>query len=189
MCLCSHRLRVRNVALQQHFALFIKYGYQWLAALAFLIIYIIVMKTLPVPTFTYNNPTYGNVTVECNGTTGDLSPACNAARQVDLWVLGWDHMYKAPEYMRLPACQYYPVFNDCPKPVGQAPPWCFVPQDPEGILSSLPGVLTTFIGFHFGNVLIQYEVWHHDMHYVHSYVSNYDRVTGTGWRSGWQRRL
>ena len=88
----------------------------------------------------------------------DLTPVCNAARAVDLWIMGWNHMYKYPEYMRLPECQYYPPHTDCPIPPGEAPAWCFVPLDPEGILSSVPGVLTTFIGFHFGNVLIEYSV-------------------------------
>ena len=30
--------------------------------------------------------------------------------------------------------------------------------DPEGILASIPTVLTTFIGMHFGNVLIAHKV-------------------------------
>lgn len=134
----------------------------------FLFIYIIVMKYLPVPTYSYFNANphiNETLTIYCNGTRGDLSEKCNAARQVDLWIMGWDHMYTTPEYTRSAECQFNVTYSDCPRPLppgnDSAQAWCFVPMDPEGILSSLPTVLTTFIGFHFGNVLIHYKVDHY----------------------------
>jgi heparan-alpha-glucosaminide N-acetyltransferase len=153
-------LRSFSPFIQRHFGLFIKYSLHWLLAFCFLFVYIIVMKQLWVPSYTYfnSNPHIGLVNVTCDK-RGDLTEACNAARQVDLWIMGWDHMYPTPEYRRSSECQYITTYFDCPKmPHDGAQNWCFVPMDPEGILSSLPTVLTTFIGFHFGNVLIQYTV-------------------------------
>jgi len=141
----------------QYCELYVKYSLHWLSSFVFLFIYIIVMKHLYVPSYSYFNPNHGETfNVTCD-TRGDLTEACNAARQVDLWIMGWDHMYTTPEYTRSASCQVYPTYSDCPLPMNEAAPWCFVPMDPEGILASLPTVLTTFLGFHFGNVLIHFK--------------------------------
>ena len=76
----------------ENLQLFIRYLPHWCAALAFLLVYIVVMQTLLVPDYSYYNPTLNmTVNVTCN-VRGDLSPACNAARQVDLWIMGWNHV-------------------------------------------------------------------------------------------------
>lgn len=120
-----------------------------------------------------------NVTVDCD-THGDLTPACSAARLVDHALLGgYEHLYSSGEFARLPECSSCSP-SDCPRPLPMhyctlenkslcppklfsnnctggacAEPWCKGQLDPEGVLSSFPAVLTTFIGFHFGRV-IQY---------------------------------
>ena len=114
------------------------------------------MMTLYVPTYTYTVPGTNESYTQICDVRGDLTEACNAARQVDLWIMGWNHMYSTPEYTRASQCQNYTTYSNCPNP--DAPAWCFVPMDPEGILSSIPAVLTTFIGMHFGNVLIEHKV-------------------------------
>jgi heparan-alpha-glucosaminide N-acetyltransferase len=158
-------------SLKHYGALFYKHALQWAVAFGFLIFYIFMMLLLHVPSYSYFNPDPNGITdlnqtftVKCD-THGDLGPACNAARAVDHWILGWSNMYSQanhpgsyPELFRLKDCQEHPVYADCPKPPGEAPPWCYVPFDPEGTLTSFPTVLTTFIGFHFGNVLIHYKV-------------------------------
>ncbi len=158
-CCCGYVHIARfSRSVSRPFGLYIKYALHWLVSFWFLFFYIIMMKQLHVPSYSYfnenRNETYH---VHCD-TKGDLTEACNAARRVDYMIMGWKHMYSTPEYTRSASCQRYPTFSDCPLPANEAAPWCHVPMDPEGILSSMPAVLTTFIGFHFGNVLIQYPV-------------------------------
>ena len=75
---------------------------------------------------------------------------------VDQWILGWSHMFAHPDFIRLPECSACsPDF--CPIPNDQRPGWCRVPFDPEGVLASLPTVLTTWLGMHFGLTLAHHK--------------------------------
>ena len=154
------------------------YAMHWLVALGFLLVYVIIMLFVPVPTWVYeikrsvgepqcvDSPPWDlpgvrtctstihpgvNITVACD-VSGDLTPKCSAARMVDAWILGWQHMPHDMFAHRLPECSAcYP--GDCPREDSHRPGWCRVPFEPEGVVSSLPTVTTTWIGMHFGLVL------------------------------------
>eukprot|EP01043_Picozoa_sp_COSAG02_P013350 COSAG02_NODE_532_length_20668_cov_28.281832_12_plen_233_part_00 len=158
------------------------YILHWGVSLCFLWLYVTVMLGVTVPTWTYQLPrqvtneqckdppswdlpgtrtcTYTvlpaeNITVHCN-TRGDLSPKCSAARMVDQWLLGWSHMCSDLFAHRLPQCSSCSP-DDCPLPDDHRPGWCRVPFDPEGTLASMPTVLTTWLGMHFGLTLAHHK--------------------------------
>lgn len=89
--------------------------------------------------------------VDCN-VRGSLSPGCNAVSFVDRSVMGISHLYRHPAYRRTEACSVDSPYTG-PLPEG-APTWCMAPFDPEGFLSSLPAVITCFIGAHYGHILV-----------------------------------
>ena len=87
---------------------------------------------------------------------GDLTPACSATRYVDHWLLGYEHMYDGGPFKRSHWCSGCAP-DECDLPDGQEKPgWCDSKLDPEGVLSSVPTVLTTWLGLHFGLVLSHY---------------------------------
>eukprot|EP00041_Stephanoeca_diplocostata_P010749 m.172092 g.172092 ORF g.172092 m.172092 type:complete len:192 (-) comp18282_c0_seq56:2937-3512(-) len=115
-------------------------------------------------------------------TKGDLTPGCSATRFVDVKLIGWAHMYDSGEFARSTWCSscspmacpkklLCPAGQKCPEPThaspraflftnncseevgGCAANWCAGRLDPEGTLSSMPAVFTTYIGFHFGITL------------------------------------
>ena len=102
---------------------------------------------------------------ECD-THGDLTPKCSATRMVDSWLIGYEHMYGSGEFTRSKWCSGCPPMgesNHCPllnTTTGKQiviPGWCHARLDPEGILSSVPTVLTTWLGLHFGLVLSHHQ--------------------------------
>ena len=162
----------------KHFHMFRVYAVHWLVALSFFALYAGLFIGLPAPdySFTYklergpehvpegcvaytdalDNSLHANCTVACNGTSGDFTPACSALRTVDLALLGRSHMYDAGPYERLPQCSGCSPWK-CPLPQNVTEPaWCHSRLDPEGVLSSLNTVLTTWLGLFLGNVLVHY---------------------------------
>lgn len=158
------------------FAIFKHYALHWAVALGFVFIYVGIMLFAHVPSWEYSRPagwamddgeldtdcdevgnktlgTFRQVcttewkhaktwTVSCD-THGDLTPQCSAARMVDEWLLGWSHMYDE-------GCE---GCSECNPPAGQKQAiWCDARYDPEGVLSSVPTVMTTWLGLHFGQV-------------------------------------
>eukprot|EP00897_Mesotaenium_endlicherianum_P000192 jgi/Mesen1/10173/ME000076S09678 len=89
------------------------------------------------------------------GVAGELSPACNAAGYLDRTILGIRHMYQHPAYQRTLECSVNaPDYG--PLPDG-APSWCLAPFDPEGLLSTLPAILSAFAGLHYGHILTHFK--------------------------------
>jgi heparan-alpha-glucosaminide N-acetyltransferase len=159
------------------------YSCHWLVASLSIAVYGAVLFGLWVPDW---NVPGTNVTVHCN-TRGDLSPKCSAARLVDQWVLGWDHMCRDLFAHRLPECSScYP--EDCPKPEGERASWCGAPFDPEGVLASLPTVMSTWLGLHFGLVRQHHKETHAPSYIVKFWAAEATALVGLGWiihAAGW----
>lgn len=101
---------------QNTLALFTHYSLHWATAAAFLGTYLVIMLLAKVPSYEWTNRDhYGTpncvtnktthqmvctsdwmpglvVKTEC-GVRGDLTPKCSAARMVDVWLFGYNHMY------------------------------------------------------------------------------------------------
>lgn len=92
--------------------------------------------------------------VGCN-VRGNLGPACNAVGFVDRTILGINHLYQHPMYIRTKECSTQsPDYGPLP---ANAPPWCFAPFDPEGLMSSLMAVASCVIGAHYGHALVYFK--------------------------------
>ena len=134
-----------------HIKVFVRHAWQWAVGFAMLILYLILTFATYVPSWV---SLYGrnstNVTIQCD-TWGQINtPECSAASYWDRTLLGQIHL---GEWMsvRMAECSNCTPGN-CPKP--GAPSWCFAYMyDPEGLLASIPTVLTTVLGMHFGRVL------------------------------------
>ncbi|KAI0496229.1 hypothetical protein KFK09_022540 [Dendrobium nobile] len=142
------------------FAIFRGYRWQWLAGFIAFSIYMCTTFALYVPdwSFVYNaGDTDGEkrFTVKC-GKRGQLGPACNAVGYVDREVWGINHLYSTPVWIRSKACTYSSPASGPLR--ADAPPWCFAPFEPEGLLSSISAILSATIGIHYGHVLIHYKV-------------------------------
>ncbi|KAL1549390.1 heparan-alpha-glucosaminide N-acetyltransferase [Salvia divinorum] len=77
----------------------------------------------------------------------DERALCNAVGYVDRQVWGINHLYSDPVWKRLRACTFSspssgPLRED-------APSWCRAPFEPEGLLSSISGIVSGTIGIHF----------------------------------------
>ncbi|TQD69814.1 hypothetical protein C1H46_044653 [Malus baccata] len=79
--------------------------------------------------------------VKCS-VRGDLGPACNSARMIDRYILGFDHLYLKPVYRNLKECN---VSADGRVPES-SPSWCHTPFDPEA-------AVTCIIGLQYGHIL------------------------------------
>jgi heparan-alpha-glucosaminide N-acetyltransferase len=169
-----------------YFSVFKALRGRWLVSSMFMVLYLSVMLGAHVPTWSYvmkfqpngGGPTLlKEYTIECN-MKSDLSPACSATRLVDKTLLGFRHLYNTGEFTRTPECSSCSP-SECPKPfacngtLAECPApyfsttcngtecaeaWCGAQLDPEGSLSSFPGVVSAMIGFHFGTVLEHFPV-------------------------------
>ncbi|CAA2994189.1 heparan-alpha-glucosaminide N-acetyltransferase isoform X1 [Olea europaea subsp. europaea] len=139
------------------FSIFKLYFWHWVAGACVLIVYLATLYGTHVPDWQFtvqitDSADFGKkLTVACN-VRGKLDPPCNAVGYVDREVLGINHMYPHPAWQRSKACTKNsphegPFQSD-------APPWCYAPFEPEGILSSVSAILSTIIGVHFGHVLV-----------------------------------
>ncbi|XP_070677080.1 uncharacterized protein [Malus domestica] len=84
--------------------------------------------------------------VKCS-VRGDLGPACNSARMIDRYILGFDHLYLKPVYRNLKECN---VSADGRVPES-SPSWCHTPFDPEA-------AVTCIIGLQYGHILAHIQV-------------------------------
>ncbi|CAI0379860.1 unnamed protein product [Linum tenue] len=153
---------VDNSAVESIMAFVKKYHFQWMVALIVCAVYMCLLYGLFVPDWTFERqcvtPSYNcsyTQTVHC-GVRGSLDPPCNAVGFVDRVLLGLEHMYQHPLYIITEQCSVNsPDYGPLPP---KAPYWCLAPFDPEGILSSLMVAITSFIGLHFGHVLLHVKV-------------------------------
>ncbi|KAK4427642.1 putative U6 snRNA-associated Sm-like protein LSm4 [Sesamum alatum] len=139
------------------FSIFKLYFWHWMVGACVLTVYLGTLYGTYVPDwqFTVQNTDsadFGKVlTVACN-VRGKLDPSCNAVGYIDRKVLGINHMYQHPAWKRSKACT-----NNSPHEGpfrADAPPWCWAPFEPEGILSSISAILSTIFGVHFGHVIV-----------------------------------
>ncbi|XVE73391.1 hypothetical protein DITRI_Ditri11bG0114300 [Diplodiscus trichospermus] len=152
---------VKNVMVDSPTAFVRKYYVQWIVATLLLSFYLCLLYALYVPNWEFQAPsltlsTNGSHTqiVHC-GVRGSLEPPCNAVGYIDRYLLGEQHLYRRPVYLRTKECSVNsPDYGPLPP---DSPEWCLAPFDPEGILSSLMAVLTCFVGLHFGHILLHYK--------------------------------
>lgn len=122
---------------------------QWLVPVLFAIIYVVLMLSTPVPSWHVANSAMArehgisHAVVACNGTRGDLGPACNAAALYDRLLFGQAHLYQPGEKVRLPECSACSP-GYCPPVNVSQPVWCWAPFDPEGGLASFMTITTTY---------------------------------------------
>jgi heparan-alpha-glucosaminide N-acetyltransferase len=130
---------------------------QWLVPAFFASLYLLLMLLTPVPSWDVANTSISRKhgiagkTIACNGTRGDLGPACSAAGYYDRLLFGQSHLYQPGEKVRLPEC------SSCSpgycQPNATQPTWCWAPFDPEGSVATLMTILTTYLGVHFGHAI------------------------------------
>ncbi|KAK4742254.1 hypothetical protein SAY87_000255 [Trapa incisa] len=145
-------------------SLFTKYKNQWVLSLVLTMIYLSLLYGLSVPDWQYialstatNSSVPVTFSVKC-GLRGDTSPACNAVGMIDRKVLGINHLYRKPTYLRTKQCSTKSPANGPLPP--NAPSWCQAPFDPEGLLSSVMAIVTTLIGLHFGHIMVHFKARH-----------------------------
>eukprot|EP00301_Raphidiophrys_heterophryoidea_P024035 c7679_g1_i2.p1 GENE.c7679_g1_i2~~c7679_g1_i2.p1 ORF type:complete len:460 (+),score=80.39 c7679_g1_i2:88-1467(+) len=95
----------------------------WFCALAILIIYFCVLFAVKVH--------------ECS--RGQTTIECNSSRMIDQSFFGSSHLLRNPPYSRSSVCRSM-----------HPPEYCQLPFDPWGVLPSLPAIVATFIGYHYG---------------------------------------
>ncbi|KAL2468604.1 hypothetical protein Fot_50180 [Forsythia ovata] len=138
-------------------SIFKLYFWHWVVGACVLIVYMATLYGTYVPDwqFTVQNTDSADfgkkLIVACN-VRGKLDPPCNAVGYVDRKVLGINHMYPHPAWKRSKACTKNSPHEGHFR--SDAPPWCYAPFEPEGILSSVSAILSTIIGVHFGHILV-----------------------------------
>ncbi|XVE86422.1 hypothetical protein DITRI_Ditri18aG0033200 [Diplodiscus trichospermus] len=137
-----------------------KYQFQWVAALVLTIIYISLLYGLYVPNWEYQIPDATSssapkiFSVKC-GVRGDTGPACNAVGMIDRKILGIQHLYRKPVFVRTMQCSINsPDYGPLPS---DAPTWCQAPFDPEGLLSSAMAIVTCMVGLHYGHIIVHFK--------------------------------
>eukprot|EP00250_Pteridium_aquilinum_P006611 c16495_g1_i1 orf=559-1998(+) len=153
---CLSNRRIMADANESFFGIVKIYRWQWIAAFSLASLYVILLYGLYVPDWHFEYITDANTSstlvVKCN-VRGSMSPGCNAVGYVDRLIMGVSHLYgKLPPYRRTQECSVNSPLSG-PLPVN-APAWCLASFDPEGLLSSIPAIVTCFIGAHYGHVLL-----------------------------------
>ncbi|CAO2144355.1 unnamed protein product, partial [Urochloa humidicola] len=74
---------------------------------------------------------------------------------IDRHVLGIQHLYAHPFYLKTEQCSINSPRNGPLPP--DAPTWCEAPFDPEGLLSSLMATVTCLIGLQIGHVIVHFK--------------------------------
>ena len=144
--------RSSKVCGSAHIQVFVREAWKWLVGFAFLLLYLLLTFFTYVPDWV---SLYGenstNITIHCNVRGNFSTPQCSAASYWDRMILGQAHL---GEWMskRLPECSVNSPGSG-PLPAN-APQWCTAYMyDPEGLLASVPTVLSTLLGVHYGRVL------------------------------------
>ncbi|KAL5203619.1 hypothetical protein ABZP36_008490 [Zizania latifolia] len=135
-----------------------RYRYQMFVGLVLVVAYLVVFYGLYVPDWEYEvtspNSTVKQVQVKC-GVRGDTGPGCNAVAMIDRSIIGIQHLYTKPVYLKTEQCSINSPRNG-PLPA-DAPSWCEAPFDPEGVLTSLMAIVTCLIGLQIGHVIVVYK--------------------------------
>jgi heparan-alpha-glucosaminide N-acetyltransferase len=145
-------MRHRQLCGSPHVLVFVREAWKWLLGLSSLVLYLLLTYLTYVPDWM---SLYGanstNVTIPCNVSGQFNTPECSAAGFWDRAILGQAHLGSWMS-TRMEQCSVNSP-ADGPLPA-DAPQWCTAYMyDPEGILATVPTVLTTLLGVHFGRVL------------------------------------
>ncbi|XP_059656516.1 uncharacterized protein LOC132303316 [Cornus florida] len=137
-----------------------KYRFQWAVTFVLTTLYLSLLYGLYVPDWEYqisketSASASGTFSVKCD-VRGDTGPACNAVGMIDRKILGIQHLYNRPIYLRTKQCSINsPDYGALPP---NAPSWCQAPFDPEGLLSSLMAIATCLVGLHYGHILVHFK--------------------------------
>lgn len=135
-----------------------KYRLQMFAGIFLMATYTMILYGLHVPDWEYDTTSPDSTTkhfvVACD-VRGHTGPGCNAVGMIDRSVLGIQHLYTRPVYLKTEWCSIDSPGNG-PLP-SDAPAWCEAPFDPEGLLSSLMAIVTCLIGLQFGHVIVHFK--------------------------------
>ncbi|KAJ1275762.1 hypothetical protein BS78_05G161300 [Paspalum vaginatum] len=135
-----------------------RYHHQLFVGLVLTVTYTALLYGMYVPDWEFDvmspDNTMKHFMVKC-GVRGDTGPGCNAVGMVDRRVLGIQHLYTHPVYLKTAQCSINSPQNG-PLPSG-APTWCEAPFDPEGLLSSLMAIVTCLIGLQIGHVIVHFK--------------------------------
>ncbi|EES09884.1 hypothetical protein BDA96_05G156400 [Sorghum bicolor] len=135
-----------------------RYRHQLFVGLVLTVTYTVLLYGMYVPDWEYvvtsPDTTLKNFMVKC-GVRGDTGPGCNAVGMIDRCVLGIQHLYAHPVYLKTAQCSINSPRNG-PLP-SDAPTWCEAPFDPEGLLSSLMAIVTCLIGLQIGHVIVHFK--------------------------------
>ncbi|KAL6842921.1 hypothetical protein ACP4OV_027234 [Aristida adscensionis] len=135
-----------------------RYRHQLFVGLVLTITYTALLYGMYVPDWEYEvtfpDSTSKQFLVKC-GVRGDTGPGCNAVGMIDRSVLGIQHLYTRPVYLKTKQCSINSPRNG-PLP-SDAPTWCEAPFDPEGLLSSLMAIVTCLIGLQIGHVIVHFK--------------------------------
>uniref|UniRef100_A0A0E0MG42 Heparan-alpha-glucosaminide N-acetyltransferase catalytic domain-containing protein n=1 Tax=Oryza punctata TaxID=4537 RepID=A0A0E0MG42_ORYPU len=135
-----------------------RYHHQMFVGLVLVVTYLVILYGLHVPDWEYEvtspDSTVKHFLVKC-GVKGDTGPGCNAVGMIDRSVLGIQHLYAHPVYLKTEQCSMDSPRNG-PLP-SNAPSWCEAPFDPEGLLSSLMAIVTCLVGLQIGHVIVHFK--------------------------------
>ncbi|XP_040384795.1 heparan-alpha-glucosaminide N-acetyltransferase-like isoform X2 [Oryza brachyantha] len=161
VALCEIGLRVSSGGgdIGCDYMLIRRYHRQMLVGLVLVVMYLVILYGLYVPDWGYEVTSPGSTVkrflqVKC-GVRGDTGPGCNAVGMIDRSVLGIQHLYTRPVYLKTKQCSMDSPRNGPLPP--DAPSWCEAPFDPEGVLSSLMAIVTCLIGLQIGHVIIHFK--------------------------------
>ncbi|KAG4995813.1 hypothetical protein AAZX31_10G015400 [Glycine max] len=138
-----------------------KYSIQWMFSILLCSVYLCLLYGLYVPNWKFKHSNLLSSSdsshlsiiqnVHCE-VRGSLEPPCNVVGFIDRLILGEDHMYQRPVYIRTKECSVNsPDYGPLPP---DSPGWCLAPFDPEGILSSLMAAITCFMGLQYGHIIV-----------------------------------
>ncbi|PAN42951.1 hypothetical protein PAHAL_8G201000 [Panicum hallii] len=140
------------------FTLIKRYRHQLFVGLFLTVTYTALLYGMYVPDWEYEvtsqDTTLNHFMVKC-GVRGDTGPGCNAVGMIDRHVLGIQHLYTRPVYLKTAQCSINSPRNG-PLP-SNAPTWCEAPFDPEGLLNSLMAIVTCLIGLQIGHIIVHFK--------------------------------
>ncbi|XP_066382885.1 uncharacterized protein [Miscanthus floridulus] len=140
------------------YALIRRYRHQLFVGLVLTVTYMALLYGMYVPDWEYMvtspDTTLKQFMVKC-AVRGDTGPGCNAVGMIDRHVLGIQHLYTHPVYLKTEQCSINSPRNG-PLP-SDAPTWCEAPFDPEGLLSSVMAIVTCLIGLQIGHIIVHFK--------------------------------
>ncbi|KAF0897017.1 hypothetical protein E2562_031317 [Oryza meyeriana var. granulata] len=159
VALCEIWLRVSSGGdIGSGYILIRRYHHHMFVGLVLVVTYLVISYGLHVPDWEYEitspDSTVKHFLVKC-GVKGDTGPGCNAVGMIDRSVLGIQHLYTRPVYLKTKQCSIDSPRNG-PLPI-DAPSWCEAPFDPEGLLSSLMAIVTCLTGLQIGHVIVHFK--------------------------------